>query len=116
MGKIAQEVLKEPKPDVNTLVNRIQEYESELWYNPKQKEYGRMASSRPQRYCKGCDSNTHDESACWGVCPHCRDERIFEYIWILEYFPLNINYSNTKIQILPLEYMIDSIKPRSDKV
>ena len=30
-----------------------------------------MASSRTQRYCKGCDSNTHDESACWGVCPHC---------------------------------------------
>ena len=53
MGKIAQEVLKEAKPDVNNLVNRIQEYESESWYNPKQKEYGRMASSRPQRYCKG---------------------------------------------------------------
>ena len=32
-----------------------------------------MANSRTQRerYCKGCDSNTHDESACWGVCPHC---------------------------------------------
>ena len=25
----------------------------------------------PRPRDKGCDSSTHDESACWGVCPHC---------------------------------------------
>merc|ERR1711873_65846 len=73
MGKAAQEALMEAKPNVYNVVNLIKQYESQSWYNPKKKEYGRMASSRTQRerYCKGCDSNTHDESACWGVCPHC---------------------------------------------
>ena len=70
IGKIAQEILKEENPDVNNLVNKIQEYEAESWYNQK-KEYSRMASTKAQRYCKGCDSKTHDESQCWGVCPHC---------------------------------------------
>ena len=73
MGKAAQDALMEKTPNVYNVVNLIKQYESQSWYNPKKKEYGRMASSRTQRerYCKGCDSNTHDESACWGVCPHC---------------------------------------------
>ena len=70
MGKMAQEILKEEEPDVNNLINKIQEFEAESWYNQK-KEYSRMATTKTQRYCKGCDSRTHDESQCWGVCPHC---------------------------------------------
>ena len=34
-----------------------------------------------------------------------RDEQIFEYIRIFEYFPSNIKYSNTNIKILPHEYI-----------
>ena len=30
-----------------------------------------MASMRPPRYCKACDSKTHNESECWGECQHC---------------------------------------------
>ena len=30
-----------------------------------------MTTTKTQRYCKPCDSKTHDESQCWGVCPHC---------------------------------------------
>ena len=30
-----------------------------------------MTNTRPQRYCKPCDSKTHDESQCWGECPYC---------------------------------------------
>merc|ERR1712044_133420 len=73
MGKAAQDALMEKEPNVYNVVNMIKQYESQSWYNPRKKEYGRMASSRNQkeRYCRGCDSNTHDESACWGVCPHC---------------------------------------------
>ena len=33
MSKMAQEILKEEQPDVNNLVNKIQEYEAESWYN-----------------------------------------------------------------------------------
>ena len=70
MGKMAQEILKDAKPDINNLVNKIKEFENESWYNNK-KEYSRMVSSRPPRYCKPCDSKTHDESQCWGECLHC---------------------------------------------
>ena len=49
MGKMAQEILKEEKPDINNLVNKIKEYEAESWYNHN-KEFSRLASSRPQRY------------------------------------------------------------------
>ena len=67
MGKMAQEILKDAKPDINNLVK---EFENESWYNNK-KEYSRMVSFRPPRYCKPCDSKTHDESNCWGECLHC---------------------------------------------
>ena len=30
-----------------------------------------MANIRPPRYCKSCDSKTHNESECWGECEHC---------------------------------------------
>ena len=30
-----------------------------------------MAGMRPPRYCKACDSKTHNESECWGECQHC---------------------------------------------
>ena len=70
MGKMAQEILKDEKPDINNLVNKIKEFENESWYNNK-KEYGRMVNSRPPRYCKPCDSKTRDESNCWGECLHC---------------------------------------------
>ena len=65
MGKVAQDELMVKKPNVYNVVNMIKQYESQSWYNPKKKEYGRMASSRNQkeRYCRGCDSNTHGESA-----------------------------------------------------
>ena len=39
MGKMAQEILKEEEPDVNNLVNKIQEYETESWYNQKKELY-----------------------------------------------------------------------------
>ena len=65
MGKMAQEILKEEQPDVNNLVNKIKEFEAESWYNQK-KEFSCMTSTRPRRYCKPCDSKTHDESQCWG--------------------------------------------------
>ena len=45
MGKMAQEILKEERPDTNNLVNKIKEYEAESWYSQK-KEFSRMASTR----------------------------------------------------------------------
>ena len=30
-----------------------------------------MASARPLKYCKPCDSKTHNESECWGECQNC---------------------------------------------
>ena len=30
-----------------------------------------MANRRPQKYCKPCDSKTHNESECWGECENC---------------------------------------------
>ena len=52
------------------LVNKIKETEAALWYNNK-KEFGRMANMRPPKYCKPCNSRTHNESECWGKCKNC---------------------------------------------
>ena len=35
MGKMAQEILKDEKPDINNLVNKIKEFENESWYSNK---------------------------------------------------------------------------------
>ena len=46
MAKMAQEILKDEKPDINKIVKKIKETEHESCYNNK-KEFGRMASVRP---------------------------------------------------------------------
>ena len=70
MTKMAQEILERENPSIHTVVNNIRETEAAVWYNNK-KEFGRMANVRPPRYCKSCDSKTHNESECWGECEHC---------------------------------------------
>ena len=63
IAKIALEIMERDKPSFHTLINKCKETESAVWYNNK-KEFGRMANMRPQKYCKPCDSKTHNESEC----------------------------------------------------
>ena len=70
MAKMALEQLKTEKPNFRNLINTCKEYESSSWYTGR-KDYARMASSKPERFCKPCNSRTHDESDCWGECQVC---------------------------------------------
>ena len=70
MAKMALELLKKDEPSFLELINTCKEIEASSWYNGR-KDYARMANSKPQRYCKPCDSRTHDESDCWGECQVC---------------------------------------------
>ena len=70
MAKMTLEILEKENPNINMVAIKIKETEAATWYNNK-KEFGRMASMRPPRHCKVCDSKTHNESECWGECEHC---------------------------------------------
>ena len=59
MAKMAQEILERENPNIHMVVNKIKETEAAVWYNNK-KEFGRMASLRPPRYCKAYDLKTHN--------------------------------------------------------
>ena len=70
MSKMALELLEKDKPRFQTLINKCKEIEASVWYHER-KEFSRMASTRPPRFCKPCDSKTHNESECWGECQNC---------------------------------------------
>ena len=57
MAKMAKEILERDKPNIHMIVNKIKETE--------------VANMRPPKYCKPCDSRTHNESECWGECKNC---------------------------------------------
>ena len=61
MSKMALELLEKDKPSFHALINKCKEIEASVWYNGR-KEFVRMANARPQKYCKPCDSKTHNES------------------------------------------------------
>ena len=83
MSKLAMEVLSSDKPTVADLRKKISETENSLWYSNSQNlsKYaggngmdGNPGGStdRPgQKYCKPCNSTTHWESQCYGVCRFC---------------------------------------------
>ena len=70
MAKIALKILERENPSIHMLVNKIKETEVAVWYNHN-KEFGRMANMRAPKFCKPCDSKTHNESECWGPCEIC---------------------------------------------
>ena len=41
--------------------------ESSTWYSGNKRDKAKVAS----RYCKDCDSPSHNKEDCWGVCIHC---------------------------------------------
>ena len=63
MSKMALELLEKDKPSFQTLINKCKEIEASVWYH-RRKEFSRMASARPLKYCKPCDSKTHYKSEC----------------------------------------------------
>ena len=84
MSKISMEILSGKKPTMAELRNKIAETENSLWYNPNRNmNMGKYAGGAgadggpgggqvPQgRFCKPCNSASHWESQCFGVCPHC---------------------------------------------
>ena len=70
MSKMAQEILEREHPSIHIVFYKIREIKAAVRYNNK-KEFGMMANVRPPRYCKSCDSKTHNESEWWGECEHC---------------------------------------------
>ena len=82
MSKLSMEILSSDNPTVADLRKKISETENSLWYSNSQNlsKYagggvtdGNPGGSTPgQRYCKPCDSTTHWESQCYGVCRFCR--------------------------------------------
>ena len=82
MSKLAMEILPGNPPTIAVLRNKIAETRNSLWYNPNRNmgkyaggagEPGGAGGSKvPQgKFFKPCGSNTHWESQCFGVCPHC---------------------------------------------
>ena len=73
MSKLSMEVLSSNTPTVAELRKKISQTENSLWYSSSQ-NLGKFAGSGGtpgQRYCKPCDSTTHWESQCYGVCRFC---------------------------------------------
>ena len=73
MSKLSMEVLSSNTPTVAELRKKISQTENSLWYSNSQ-NLGKFAGSGGtpgQRYCKPCDSTTHWESQCYGVCRFC---------------------------------------------
>ena len=72
MSKIATEILRTEKPTVHELRTKVKETEAAVWYN--RKEYGKMANVKKKtakKFCKPCNSKSHDEASCWGPCGIC---------------------------------------------
>ena len=85
MSKLAMEVLSSSNPTVADLRSKIAETENSLWYG-NNRNLGKFAGGSPGagagaaggqgglpqgRFCKPCNSVSHWESQCFGVCPHC---------------------------------------------
>ena len=71
MSKSATEILQTEKPTVHQLRTKVKETEAAVWYN--QKEYGKLGNVRKEntKFCKPCNSKSHDEADCWGPCGIC---------------------------------------------
>ena len=68
MGRMAQDILvKTPAGDINLLRQEIKRIESSTWYSGNKGAKAKIAF----RYCKDCDSPSHNKEDCWGVCTHC---------------------------------------------
>ena len=69
MGRMAQDILvKTPVGDVNLLRQEIKRIKSSTWYAGSKHDRAKVAF----RYCKDCDSPSHNKEDCWGVCIHCK--------------------------------------------
>lgn len=69
MAKLAQETLaKNPKGNLTELRSEIKRCESSVWYC--EGKY-KAKAAHGTRYCKECDSVTHNSEDCWGPCEHC---------------------------------------------
>ena len=80
MSKLSMEVLSSNNPTVADLRKKISETENSLWYSNSQnlsKFAGGVTDGNPggsttgQKFCKPCNSTTHWESQCYGVCRFC---------------------------------------------
>ena len=70
-GKTAMEILSGNNPTVAALCNKVAETENRLWNNAGRnlgKFTGGQAPLTGTRFCKPCNSSTHWESQCWGIC------------------------------------------------
>ena len=72
MSRIATELLEKEKPTIHQLTTKIKETEAEVWYNQR-KEFCTMANVKREvtKFCKPCNSKTHNESDCLGPCEIC---------------------------------------------
>ena len=64
--RIATEILEKENPAIHQLTTKIKETEAAVWYNQR-KEFGKMADMKREvsKFCKPCNSKTHNESDCW---------------------------------------------------
>ena len=68
MGRMAQDILvNNSEGEFNLLRQEIKRIVSSTWYSGNKNTKVKPAS----RYCKDCDSPSHNKDECWGVCPHC---------------------------------------------
>ena len=73
MSKLAAENLRvNPKGDLNSFRAQIKQVESSTWYSGRSTEHRAKTVGTPEvRFCKACDSSSHNPDQCWGECIHC---------------------------------------------
>ena len=73
MSKLAAENLRvNPEGDLNSFRAQIKQVESSTWYSGRNTEHrAKIVGTTEVRFCKACDSSSHNPDQCWGECIYC---------------------------------------------